>query len=578
MIFLENVQKLNKLEKDLLREISSDNLMDYTAQVSSEIRLSGSQEELKAFHYVKGKLESWGIQTELTFEKTLISLPKCAHLEIDGQEYSCITHSMATSTEQMQAEMIYVDNDVTEEVDLEGKIVLANGLASPGHIMNFSGLGAIGAVFINKGDFTHEMIVSPVWGSPNINTVDLLPDIPVVSVVESIGEKIKAQLIEGKNAAKLYTEVEREYKEIPTLIGEIKGNVDPEKYVLFSGHIDSWHYGAMDNGTANAVMMEVARIISSNREQLKRSIKFAFWSGHSHGRYAGSAAYCDENWLDLHSNCYIHVNIDSVGGKGAEIIQRSSSMAETKGIANEVLQELLQIEFIGKRIGRDGDQSFYGVGIPSLFTSPSRHGEKNDFETPSKEGAGPIGLGWWWHTTEDKMDKIDPDVLQRDCGVYLLIIYRLLHGDLIPIDQLAAIEEIEAELRRWQKKAKHVFDLTNTIEYCDRLKNNFITFENNLNAVNITEQNIKIFNRLMIDLSNLLVPLNYVKESIYSHDLALSQEPIPKLEELSSLLKMDEGSSKFYVLLRTLIQRKNEINHMLSKANHLVNKAQSKLH
>ena len=32
----------------------------------------------------------------------------------------------------------------------------------------------------------------------------------------------------------------------------------------------------MDNGTANATMVEVARIISSRAEELKRSVRFAF--------------------------------------------------------------------------------------------------------------------------------------------------------------------------------------------------------------------------------------------------------------------------------------------------------------
>src|SRR5690606_33456798 len=99
-----------------------------------------------------------------------------------------------------------------------------------------------------------------------------------------------------------------EWRKIPTLIAEYKGEVEPEKYVLFSGHIDSWHYGAMDNGSANATMLEVARIIGENKLKLYRSLKLAFWSGHSHGRYAGSALFADENWENLYDHCVLHLN------------------------------------------------------------------------------------------------------------------------------------------------------------------------------------------------------------------------------------------------------------------------------
>jgi len=74
---------------------------------------------------------------------------------------------------------------------------------------------------------------------------------------------------------------------IPHLVGELAGR-NEDRFALFSGHVDSWHYGAMDNGTANA-----------------------FWSGHSHGRYAGSAWYADHAWRELHQRCILHLNVGS---------------------------------------------------------------------------------------------------------------------------------------------------------------------------------------------------------------------------------------------------------------------------
>src|SRR5690606_7294032 len=116
-----------------------------------------------------------------------------------------------------------------------------------------------------------------------------------------------------------------------------------------SGHIDSWHYGAMDNGSANATMMEVARTLKKYQKDLKRTLRIAFWSGHSHGRYAGSAAYCDQHWEEIYENCIMHFYVDSVGGKGASILTESNCMAETKDIAIEMVKKVTGQQFNGSR-------------------------------------------------------------------------------------------------------------------------------------------------------------------------------------------------------------------------------------
>src|SRR5439155_1330942 len=88
---------------------------------------------------------------------------------------------------------------------------------------------------------------------------------------------------------------------------------------LLAGHVDSWHYGAMDNAGANAVMMEAGRLLA--RTRLYRGLRLTFWSGHSHGRYAGSAWYVDSHWDELNARCAAHLNVDSVGGRGAHPVR-----------------------------------------------------------------------------------------------------------------------------------------------------------------------------------------------------------------------------------------------------------------
>ena len=89
----------------------------------------------------------------------------------------------------------------------------------------------------------------------------------------------------------MFTSVDTSWRPIPELVADL--DVDGRDYVMFSGHVDSWHYGAMDNASANATMIETARMLADNRESLRRGVRFAFWSGHSHARYAGSTWFAD---------------------------------------------------------------------------------------------------------------------------------------------------------------------------------------------------------------------------------------------------------------------------------------------
>ncbi|MED4750501.1 M28 family metallopeptidase [Brevibacillus choshinensis] len=562
-------------EEPLLQQVSKTKLMEFTQKISKEVRLSGSEEELRAFHYVKQTLEEMGVETELLLHKAYISLPVKSLVTVGEHSIHSITHSMGQSVNHLQAELVYAATGTAQDYqDLQvvGKIVLLDGLATPIAVKIAEEQGAIGAVFINA-THTHEMIVSTVWGTPTLENKGLLPSIPVVSVTIETGEVIKTYLEDGQNLCSISTEVETGIRTIPTLIAEIKGQVEPDKFVLFSGHIDSWHYGAMDNGTANAVMLEVARILTQQRTHLKRSLRLAFWSGHSHGRYAGSAWYCDTNWEDLRENCLLHLNVDSVGAKDSTVLTEANTMKETRRLANDVISQAIDQEFTGSRFGRSGDQSFWGTGTPSLFMGLS---EQEPSQDPTAKafsqlfGSGKSGgFGWWWHTTEDTIDKIDPELLVRDCKIYLSIVLRSLTSPIYPIDQLEAILDIEQSVLHWREKAGNRFDLSSTLERIEKVKTSLVYLQDVMG--NVTEDaKLAFLNRCLMELSRYLVPLNYVKGSNFEHDLALKQPAVPKFSDIDLLMKTTPEQQEYYFLLTSLQRKRNEVNYALKQADRLV--------
>ncbi|GEO26509.1 peptidase M28 [Alicyclobacillus acidoterrestris] len=559
-------------EKGLLNQVSRAQLIEFNRQVAKEVRLSGSPEELRAFQYVQSQLDQFGYETDLTFSDAYISLPISAELAVDNEIYPCITHSMGTSVSGLTAPIVYVGKgqfgDVTENIS--GKIVLVDGLATPHTVKVASERGAVGCVFVNA-DYTHEMIISPVWGHPTPETVHLLPTVPAVSITRQVGDEVKAALERSFSVrCAITTKVDTGFRSIPTLVAELKGSHAPDDFVLFSGHIDSWHYGAMDNGSANALMLEVARVMAENRRDLQRSLRLAFWSGHSHGRYAGSSQYCDDHWEELFEHCVVHVNVDSVGGKGSTILTEANCMAETKPIAAAVIKALVDESFVGTRYGRSGDQSFWGPGVPSLFMGLS---EQPPTDNPAAAAFGELfgggktgGFGWWWHTTEDTLDKVDPDCLVRDTQVYVSVIHRFLSATILPLDQHAAAKEIYTALVAWQEKAGEHLDLSPVTKRAKTLVDLLAVCEPHLRKLTENPVMTDEVNRHLMQLSRRLVPLNYVAGNVFDHDLALSQPAVPKLNDISNLVVCEPDCQEYRFLKVALRRKCNEISFALKQA------------
>lgn len=561
-------------EKSIVQSVSKERLMADTEAIAKWVRLSGSEEERESFDYVEDQLREMGLETSRLSGRAYVSIPVSAKLSVGGEEIAAITHSMTRSTpeEGLDLELLYVEDGDYDPLDAEGKIVLVDGMAMPGKVLAAEEAGAVACICANQDEYVHEMIVSPVWGSPTPETREKLPKIPVVS----IGAHERGHLLElarEEAVAHLETVVETVWTELPTLTAQIKGSVETEKFVLFSGHIDSWHYGAMDNGSANATMLEVMRVLTESGESFHRGIRVAFWSGHSHGRYSGSTWYADNFWEDLNENCVMHLNVDSVGGKNANVLTEAHAMAECQPLAADVIRNQTGVEFTGTRFGRAGDQSFLGHGVPSLFMSLS---EQSPGQGDSAGGFAELvggsdgrsgGLGWWWHTTEDTLDKIDPDLLVRDAGVYAAIAYRLVVEPILQLDPSAAARELLDHLSSWQEKAGDRFDLSGTVERARELSDLCESLGGKAKDLGANDpETVKTLNSAIQDAERTLVRLDYTRGNPFAHDPALSQPAVPLLAPVEDLAKAIPGSDEENELLTLLIRNRNRLRYELKRS------------
>ncbi|TVR71836.1 MAG: M28 family peptidase [Sphaerobacteraceae bacterium] len=571
--------RISDQEQTILDAVSTDRLMHATESIAQWERLSGTEDEKKAFDWIESQLRESGLEPVRYEHPALVSWPESATLTLttgDAEiiEIPCATHAFGLSTPEDGISSMLVDagsgdvEDLTGE-DLRGRIVLVDGIIAPNRNLTVESAGVAASIWV-AGSRLHERGLSPIWGTPTPETANLLPRTPSVSVLAEHGERIKALLEQGPVTATIHTQVYTAWRYLPLLTADIKParqDADANTFVLFSGHVDSWYYGAMDNGTANATMLEVAAILANRIDDLRRGVRLAFWSGHSHARYAGSAWYADEFWLELHDRCVAHINVDSVGAKDATVLSEGNNMAELRDFVSDAIEPIAGQRLNRRRFGRAGDQSFWGVGIPAALMSLSAQPPENadpvllalhDQIAGGKSASG--GLGSWWHTPEDTIDKIDPDNLHRDASIYTLLLYRLTTTPVLPFDFRLTVAELRERIEELQEAGGNRISLGRLIAEVDSLADRLQRLQTVADDESDDERARRI-NQCLMEVGHALIPVDYTALGQFDHDLAVPTSPLPGLSRIPELSSLDTSGSDYQLLVTRLRRERNRAIH-----------------
>jgi hypothetical protein len=330
----------------------------------------------------------------------------------------------------------------------------------------------------------------------------------------------------------------------------------------------------MDNGTANATMLEVARLLGRRRDALRRGMRFAFWSGHSHGRYAGSAWYADHAWPDLSRRCALHLNVDSTGARGATDYSVFHATEESQAFAEAVVRDVTGQAGRARRFSRAGDQSFWGAGVPSAFMSLSGIPKQDTELSRAMERLfGTAGFPWWWHTREDTVDKIDRDVLVLDTKVYVAAALRLLNAPVLPLDYGRVARALAGTVEELQAAARGHFDLGPAVAAAGRLvagADRLAAALDRLAAPDGRGDAVESANRTLVKLSRILVPLGYTTGDRFRHDLALPVPPLAGLQPARELAGLDPASDVFKFTAAALVRERNRVVHALDEATDVI--------
>jgi hypothetical protein len=402
-----------------------------------------------------------------------------------------------------------------------GRIVILDGFGNPALASLVEEWGAKALIAVNPGIDIHWGTCTTVWGSPGISDLQRKPGIPVVAVNNPDGQELFRRA-EQSGVVTVRTRLEAGWfmQKIPVV--DIKGAIEPEEFVLLHGHYDSWDVGVGDNATGDALMLEAARVLWKHRAKLRRSVRIAWWPGHSTGRYAGSTWFADRFASELDRNCVAQIDCDSPGCRWATSYHETRAFSESASLATDAIRDVLpkaDIKIV--RPPRAGDYSFNNIGLPSMYmlssTMPVELKKEKNYYAVSGCG-GNIA----WHTENDTLEIADKDVLDADTRIYLLTILRIANAERLPFDWRAACAEFREAIQRYQQAAGALFDLSPSLRAVDAL-------DAALQRLGGIGSDTRKANRAIKRLSRILVTINHVEGPRFRHDPAYSINQLPTI-------------------------------------------------
>lgn len=548
-------------EKKWLDGVQIEEIEGYLKNIISFNRLSGSTGEFKAVEYIKEELEKEVIECCVHRYPAYLSNPVCAELKCkwDNRIHNipCKTRSFSGSTDgkAVEGDLVYIPQEkITHnflewqirkrgyEKDLAGKVVISE-TANPVAVLELQCRGAVGYIqYWNGNEFLiHEGIFDLVWGMPLPNELDYYPSIPVIAINGIDGRQLIEKTQTDMLMVSMMTQLENKMELIPILEASIKPDSDDSKYLLIGNHLDSWYYGATDNGTGNALALYMAKQLNKIRNELPSGVKILWWSGHSNGRYAGSSIYGCEHFTELLSSCLAYMNIDMPGLKGAYDYSKITAGYELFQLARKCVLDVTGQNGSYSGPVRGWDQSFQNIGIPPYFIWASTLPEGHPYTTNNSF------MSWWWHTEEDKLEYYESDVLLKDAKLYMLGARRLLMNLEEAFEIEALFKGILDELINLDKSMNGEFSFGESIEAIEGISKLYDEKKN--------RQSLSLDDKLLI--CKKLNQLYYAQRECYFQDRALEQKALPGYSLFRSYARWSVNESDIEILRHQLKCQQN---------------------
>ncbi|XP_064110762.1 N-acetylated-alpha-linked acidic dipeptidase 2-like [Macrobrachium nipponense] len=116
----------------------------------------------------------------------------------------------------------------------------------------------------------------------------------------------------GNHSIRLQTNNWRRITRSYNVVGTIRGEVEPDRYVLIGNHRDAWGYGAVDPSSGTVQLLETARVLGQLMKQgwrPRRTLVFCSWGAEEFG-IIGSTEWVQEHLEKLAERAVLYINTD----------------------------------------------------------------------------------------------------------------------------------------------------------------------------------------------------------------------------------------------------------------------------
>jgi hypothetical protein len=576
-------------EESVIAALSMDNVRAHMEHLCLEIptRLAGSDNARRAAHYNADQLKRHGIESTVHDIPGLVSFPEATALRVlspreEAIEAFTCAHSVPTGPDGFSGELVYVGSGAEADYagkDVAGRIILAETSYHPARhekLRIAAGKGVSGAVLMNWGGPDNTAIpfgsIKPAWGNPTRETMKSeMPTMPAVGIARTAGLRLVQMLEAGPVRVRFHANVENAWRELQVTSALIPGRTDD--FVLLGGHQDSWFgQAATDNAAGNACIVELARVLDAHRDQLRRGLWCGFWTAHETGTMVGSSWFADHHWDQLREHLCGYVQIDQPAcagttrwGTGSTVqLRRFHQAAEARHLGN--------MEHYWHQMVKGGDASFMGLGIPAMYGM-------GHFTQEELQASGLARLGWWHHSIECNMDKVDLDFLAKHLEVYAAWLWELCTAPVLPLDMVPAVDQIADRLAKLSEAGRSI-NLAATAETACHLQDVATRFdavadqhrERYSSDPQMDDGPADALNATMKRVNRLLIPLALTYKGTYGHDpygYTPQQSMIPLLHDVPLLATLPEGEER-WMLETELVRNRNRVSDTLVDAARLL--------